>query len=542
MLANAEQTSASSQKYAVPEEARRLLKLLIRKNPALQIPEKFVDSNIHFKGDALPALPGGLKSGAFSAACSAAFGAVADQIAQDRYGGEASNITIDTDHAGYFLASPLLCKYENEAPDWENTDLRSKPLYACATGIYPTKDGRWFQLHGDLDCIPMLQNVGILNSPDDTSTLEEAREIYSQWTMLHNADELEAMMVKYRHSGSKCYKPEEWLATDMGKALADKPLCDVRQLTPPENPTPYPSASKKRILEGIKVVEMVRIIAGPVIGKTLAELGAQVIRVNPPHLRDLTWLQHTLTAGSHTVSLDARQPKQKAQLEELIAQADVFIDGYRPGSLERLGFGKQRVMELAGRNIIYVDESCYGVEGPYSGRPGWQQIADAASGVSVVQAQTLGMDNHALLPPLPITDLLTGVLGATSTLCALRDRARKGGSYRVVASLTALDMFFISEEVGIYPSEIVQKVEQTFGFGVIQASDHVRTLAARITKAWKLRRPDHMDFEGRFFAGFDNGPFGRMKIVAPVAQLDKYPSKWDASPRPYGYDQPTFLY
>ena len=107
----------------------------------------------------------------------------------------------------------------------------------------------------------------------------------------------------------------------------------------------------------------VRVIAGPTIGRTLAELGAQVIKVNPPHLRDITALQYTLTAGTHTVVIDARQPDQKAQLEQLISEADVFINGYRPRSLERLGFGKERVMEITGRDIIYVDENCYGLEG-----------------------------------------------------------------------------------------------------------------------------------------------------------------------------------
>lgn len=112
------------------------------------------------------------------------------------------------------------------------------------------------------------------------------------------------------------------------------------------------------------MINAVRIIAGPTIGRTLAELGAQVIKVNPPHLRDVNLLQYTLTTGTHTVALDARQPDQKAQLESLIAEADVFIDGYRPGSLERLGFGKERVMELAGsRGIIYIDENAYGMEG-----------------------------------------------------------------------------------------------------------------------------------------------------------------------------------
>ena len=181
-------------------------------------------------------------------------------------------------------------------------------------------------------------------------------------------------------------------------------------------------------------------------------------------------------------------------------------------------------------------------KGPYSGRPGWQQIADAASGASVVQAQSLGLEGQAVLPPLPISDLLTGVLGATSILCALRDRARKGGSYHVVASLTAYNMFCISDEVGIYPPELVQEVQQTFEFDAITPEDNVSDLLRKVLKQWYIKRPDHMNFEGKYFVGFNESPFGTMRILAPVAKLDKYPSKWDCSPRPYGYDKPTFNY
>ncbi|KAI8148896.1 CoA-transferase family III domain-containing protein [Fennellomyces sp. T-0311] len=526
---------------AVPQEARRLLKLLVKKNPVLEIPEDYVDTYIHFKGGDLPVQPGGLKSGALSAASHAALAAVADQFAQDRYGTEPSQITIDTDHSGYFLASPALCKFDNAAPDWEDGGMWTKPMHASATCIYPTKDGRWFQLHGDLDCRPLLKDIGIEDA--ELATRQDAQDILTEWTMQHTAEDLEAMMIKYRHSGSICYDPKEWLGTDMGYALAKKSVCNVLPLGEPREPTPYPPANHGRILEGIKVVEMARVIAGPTIGQTLAHLGAQVIKVNPPHLRDITALQYTLTVGKHTVALDAREPDQKAKIDQLVAKADVFINGFRPGSLDRLGFGKDSVLDLAnGRSIVYVDENCYGLEGPYKGRPGWQQIADAASGASVAQAKSLGMESHAVLPPLPISDLLTGVLGAVSILCALRDRSRKGGSYSVVASLTAYNMFCVSDEVGIYPSEIVQEVERTFEFGPIKPSDNVSDLLVKVVTAWKKKRPDHMDFEGKYFIGFEDGPFGRTRLLAPVAQIEKYPSKWDHPPRPYGHDQPTFDY
>lgn len=271
--------------------------------------------------------------------------------------------------------------------------------------------------------------------------------------------------------------------------------------------------------------------------------------MNPPHLRDITMLQYTLTAGKHTVALDARDPKQKAQLEELVSQADVFINGFRPNSLERLGFGKQRVLELVkkarGENasIVYVDESSYGPEGPYNGRPGWQQIGDTASGASYVQGRTLGLDNEeCVLPPLPISDLLTGIVGATSILCALRDRAVQGGSYYVSASLVKVKM--VNVALGTYPEEIIKKVAAEYDFGSMRAIDNVSDLLFKVIKGWKQKHPREIDLNGDspFFVEFQEGPLGKMRIVAPVTQIENYPLKWDHPPRPYGNDEPTFVY
>lgn len=120
------------------------------------------------------------------------------------------------------------------------------------------------------------------------------------------------------------------------------------------------------------MLSVARIIAGPTIGYLLASLGAQVIKINASHLKDLTELQFTLTTGKHTVGLNAKDPQERQELEKLVGQADVFINGYRPGALERLGFGKEDVQALVKRyqgpdaSVVYADESCYGIEGNFS--------------------------------------------------------------------------------------------------------------------------------------------------------------------------------
>lgn len=100
------------------------------------------------------------------------------------------------------------------APDWEDAEVRHQPLYKAATALYKTKDDRWFQLHGDLDASVLLKDIGL----GDISPQQEpkkATEILANFCRQHTADELEAMMVSTRHSGSKCYEPKEWLTTEM---------------------------------------------------------------------------------------------------------------------------------------------------------------------------------------------------------------------------------------------------------------------------------------------------------------------------------------
>ena len=179
--------------------------------------------------------------------------------------------------------------------------------------------------------------------------------------------------------------------------------------------------------------------------------------------------------------------------------------------------------------------------GPYHHRPGWQQIADTASGCAVMQGKSLGAEG-AVLPPLPISDLVTGVLGAVTVLCGIRDRARHGGNYFGVACLTSYDMFCVSKQVGLYPQELVQKVERTFDFGSMTPRDDVPRLLGIVLQTWYKKRPEHMNFDGPLFVSFEDGPFGPSKQLAPVARIDNYPSSWDHPPRPYGYDKLTFDY
>lgn len=109
-------------------------------------------------------------------------------------------------------------------------------------------------------------------------------------------------------------------------------------------------------------------------------MGASVIRITSPHVADLSALHQDLNWGKWNASLHLKDEADKEKLRALIREADVVVDGYRPGVMERLGFGRQAIFNLVKdreRGIIYVRENCYGWHGPWSHRSGWQQISDA---------------------------------------------------------------------------------------------------------------------------------------------------------------------
>jgi hypothetical protein len=206
-------------------------------------------------------------------------------------------------------------------------------------------------------------------------------------------------------------------------------------------------------------------------------------------------------AGKRSIDLDLEKNKDRETLEALIADADVIIQGYRLGSLERRGFGKSLALKLAAareRGVVYLDENCYGPDGYYAERPGWQQIADAAAGSSYVIGKSYGFpDGQGVLPSLPISDMSTGILSAVNVMSMLRDRARHGGSWSGCSSLTGYNAATLQSWVGLYQPDIVKRIQDRFQFQPMTSDIHVcttplsklgiNTLSATVTRTRETR-------------------------------------------------------
>jgi crotonobetainyl-CoA:carnitine CoA-transferase CaiB-like acyl-CoA transferase len=158
--------------------------------------------------------------------------------------------------------------------------------------------------------------------------------------------------------------------------------------------------------------------------------------------------------GKRTADLDLKTESGRKRFEELLQDADVVVDGYRPGSLSRLGYGPDQLSIFAqkrGKGIVYVYENCFGYSGSWAHRPGWQQIADCASGIAWGQGLAMGI-NEPMVPPFPMSDYGTGIMGAIAALTGVLKRATEGGSWWGGSSLVAYDMYLF--RLGIYPEDV----------------------------------------------------------------------------------------
>jgi hypothetical protein len=244
------------------------------------------------------------------------------------------------------------------------------------------------------------------------------------------------------------------------------------------------------------------------------------------------------------VDIDLAKDDEVKHLFALVEDADVFIQGYRPGVIANKGLSLENLLEIAGKRgkgIVYVEENCYGPNGPMAERPGWQQIADAASGCSYVTGRSLGhKDGTCVLPALPVPDMLTGLIGCIGTMMAIRDRARQGGSYRVFASLMAAASLHLSPEVGLYSPAVVQGCQEKFGWNDTSPDLFVLELLDVVLKAWTKEMPEAFGEDSPFMSTL-KGDWGEFQVLKPVVQLSEKNASpyYSSAPEPNCYREST---
>ncbi|KFY18622.1 hypothetical protein V491_04745 [Pseudogymnoascus sp. VKM F-3775] len=370
---------------------------------------------------------------------------VASALADLKYGKQSRKIEIDLEQTTCFLFQTYLStidgmgKYDaGIKAKLKNTDLleaQSDPYRRMSANLYATATpGTYFHIHGSLEANTTLNMIGLPPYRPDLKTIEDISDCIESHVQKFTIDELEAKNKALRQAGVTAFKYEDFIATPHGKHNVALPPWAVTSLETTTTPVPLPQdapGDKPRVLTGIKVLELCRIIAGPVIGRILAEYGADVLKVTSPHLSDVPFFQLDVNMGKHCADLDLKSVAGRKVFEELLLEADVVVDGYRPGALEKLGYGATALTALAekrGKGFVYVNENCFGYDGEWAYRAGWQQIADCATGIAWAQGAFMGL-SEPVIPPFPISDYGTGAMGAIAALTGLYHRAVSGGSW-----------------------------------------------------------------------------------------------------------------
>jgi hypothetical protein len=297
--------------------------------------------------------------------------------------------------------------------------------WAELSGFWPTQDG-WLRTHGNYPHhrIRLLSALGLAEG----AGRNEVSRALSDVTAL----EAERRIVAAGGIAAAVRTPEEWSASEPGVAAAAGPVVALSRLGdgPPMSPI---AAEPGEPLSGVRVLDLTRVIAGPVATRTLALLGADVLRIDPPAIPEPAnqWLD--TGAGKRSLLLDLASSHGAATFEELLEGADVVVTGYRPGSLDALGLDPE---SLAARRpgIVVARLSAWGTAGPWAERRGFDSIVQAASGVATVSGD--GEKPGAL--PAQALDHTAGYLLAAAVIGLLRRREAEGGSWLAETSLARI--------------------------------------------------------------------------------------------------------
>ncbi len=358
----------------------------------------------------------------------AAVGVAANDLWELRTG-RRQRVEVSLPEAAATLRTGDYTRRRDEAGEWRPIPIPTAMAHMLTvTQPWRTRDGRWFLPHLNLPHLSA-RVLGVLGCE---STPEAVGAAVARW----DADALEEAIAAARACGGTVRTAAEWLTHPQGAHLAGRPPVEVRRIGDAPARPPGPG---ERPLSGVRVLDLTRILAGPMGGRTLAEQGADVLMVTaeglpqtPEHVRDTSH-------GKRSCFLDLKRTADAARLAALVREADVVIDGYRPGQLARLGFGLQELLHLR-PDLVYLDVSCFGSGGPFADRAGWEQVAQSVTGICEAQGRLTGAGQPKLVFA-PVCDYTTGYLAAYGTLLALGRRAREGGAWAVHASLCQSGMF-----------------------------------------------------------------------------------------------------
>jgi crotonobetainyl-CoA:carnitine CoA-transferase CaiB-like acyl-CoA transferase len=359
-----------------------------------------------------PALPSSFKTGTIAQATIAASALAASEVDRVR-NGCAQHVTVDMRHAVAEFISERLYRIDGKPPP---------PGWDKIAGTYQTGDGRWVRLHTNFP----YHRAGILDMLGVAYERDAVAAALKGWRGQDYEDEV----ARRGLVGTMMRSPAEWAAHPQGMAIAGLPLLEIVKIG---DAPPRPLPPGARPLSGVRVLDLTRVLAGPVCGRTLAAHGADVLRVTGPHLPDIPGLDVDTGRGKLSTHIDLRSSEGKSTLSALLESADIFVQGYRPGGIAERGFSPEQAAKVR-PGVVYVSLCAWSHVGPWASRRGFDSLVQTATGINRAEAEVAGVDKPVELPCQAL-DHGAGYLMAAGAMTALKRRAEVGGSWLVRLSL-----------------------------------------------------------------------------------------------------------
>jgi len=443
---------------------------------------------VEITGGTDPILPTSFRIAETSVAALAATGLAVSDLWQLRTG-RRQDVAVDRRQATASLRSGHYMKLNGASVSTERN---------AVMGVYPAKNGRWSYLHCNFPN-HRAAALGVLGVPEDR---EAVREAVAKWDAL----ELEEAIIAAKGAGGMVRTMDEWAKHPQAAAIASLPLMEIVKIGGSQ-PEKLPDGD--RPLSGIRVLDLTRVLAGPTCARTLAEHGADVLKISAAHLPNLGYQEYDTGHGKLSAHLDLREPEDVETLRGLIRDADVFSQGYRPGTLGTRGFSPEALANVR-PGIVFVSLCAFSHVGPWASRRGFDTVVQTVSGITARQGELFpGAAPGPQFYPVSAIDYLTGYLMAFGAMVALARRVREGGSWLVRISLAQTGRWLVGR--GEVPKSDLKDVPKEFTSAELER--------------WSVTT---------------DTPVGRLRHLGPVVRLSETPPRWARPSVPLGYHEPVW--
>src|ERR1700726_4848245 len=405
-----------------------------------------------------PQLPSSFRVAAAAQASIAATGLAAAQIWKLR-SGQSQDVAVDMRHAVVECRSERYLRVDGKPPP---------PTWDVIAGIYKTRDRRFVRLHTNFPH----HRAAVCKVLNCKAERDEVQAALMQW----DAEAFETAAYAAGGVVAMMRSREQWSDLPHARALAALPPVSIEKIGEAA-PKPWPAGD--RPLAGLRVLDLSRVIAAPVAGRTLAVHGADVLLISGPDLPAIPWLTIDTGRGKLTSFVELKSEPGRQVLRGLLADADIFSQGYRPRAIASLGFSPQDAAKI-NPGIVYVSLSAYGDAGPWSERRGFDSLVQTSTGFNHAEGRAAGIDGPKELPA-QMLDHATGYLMAFGAMMAKARQAHEGGSWHVRVSLgqtgrwlwnlgRVADGFKTEDLKGDAVAPFVE--EAASGFGPLRAVSH----------------------------------------------------------------------